>query len=106
MFTLAVQSRLTITNKKASIMQKDIFDRIISFLLGASWAIVLFGAFITFKSFLFLGFGLSVFITLIYIIVSLFMILALDAFAVNRQKLAEAKKQTKLLEKIYSKHTK
>jgi len=87
-------------------MQKDRFDRIISFLLGASWAIVFFGALLTFKSFLPLGLGLSLFITILYILVSLFMILALDAFAVNRQKLVEAKKQTKLLEKIYSKHTK
>ena len=87
-------------------MQKDIFDRIISFLLGASWAIVLFGALITFKTFLILGLGLSLFITILFIIVSLFMILALDAFAVHREKLKEAKKQTKLLEKIYAKHTK
>ncbi len=87
-------------------MQKDIFDRIISFLLGASWAIVLFGALITFKLFIVFGLGLSIFLTLLYIITSLFMILALDAFSVNRQRLNEAKKHTQLLEKIYSKHTK
>ena len=86
-------------------MQKDKFDRIIGFLLGASWAIVIFGALITFKLFLFLGFSLSLFITILFVVVSFFMILALDAFAINRQKLDEAKKQTKLLEKIYSKHT-
>ncbi len=86
-------------------MQKSKFDRIISFLLGASWAIVLFGALITFKTFIFLGFSLSLFITILFVIVSLFMILILDAFAINRQKLLEMKKQTNLLEKIYSKHT-
>ena len=86
-------------------MQKDIFDRIISFLLGASWAIVLFGALITFKIFIVLGLGLAIFITILFIIVSLLIILALDAFMVNKQRLAEAKKQTELLEKIYSKHT-
>ena len=84
-------------------MQKDKFDRIISFLLGASWAIVVFGALITFKLFLFLGFSLSLFITVLFIVISLFMILALDAFAINRQKLQETKKQTELLEKIYFK---
>lgn len=84
-------------------MQKDKFDRIISFLLGASWAIVIFGALITFKLFLFLGFSLALFITVLFVVISLFMILALDSFAVNRQKLQEAKKQTELLEKIYSK---
>jgi len=69
-------------------------------LLGASWAIVIFGALITFKIFLFLGLSTSVFLTLLFIITSLFMILALDAFAINREKLEEAKKQTKLLEEI------
>jgi hypothetical protein len=87
-------------------MQKDKFDRIISFLLGASWAIVLFGTLITFKIFSFLGFSLALFITIVFIVISLFLILALDAFAINRQRLEEAKKQTQLLEKIYSKHTK
>ena len=81
-------------------MQKDKFDRIISFLLGASWAIVIFGALITFKSTFIFGFSLSLFITILYIITSFFMILALDAFAINRQRLQESKKQTKLLEKI------
>ena len=87
-------------------MQKDKFDRIINFLLGASWAIVLFGALITFQSFLILGFPLSLFITIVFVVVSLFLILILDAFVVNRERLDEAKKHTKLLEKIYSKHTK
>lgn len=87
-------------------MQKEKFDRIISFLLGASWAIVLFGTLITFKIFSFLGFSLALFITIIFVVISLFLILALDAFSVNRQRLEEAKKQTQLLEKIYSKHTK
>jgi len=84
-------------------MQKDIFDRIISFLLGASWAVVFFGALITFKVFIFLGFSLSLFLTILFIIMSLFMILALDAFSINRQRLLEARKQTKLLEEINAK---
>ncbi len=86
-------------------MQKDIFDRIISFLLGASWAIVLFGALITFKIFIVLGVGLALFATILFIIFSLLVILTLDAFSVNRERLLESKKQTELLEKIYSKHT-
>jgi len=84
-------------------MQKDRFDRIISFLLGASWAIVIFGALITFKSTLFFGLGLALFLTVLYIVTSLFMILALDSFSINRQRLQESKKQTELLEKINEK---
>ena len=84
-------------------MQKEKFDRIISFLLGASWAIVIFGALITFKSTIFFGLALSLFFTILYIITSLFMILALDAFSINRQRLKELQKQTQLLEQINSK---
>jgi len=87
-------------------MQKDIYERIINFLLGASWAIVLFGALITFKLFIAMSLALAIFLTLFYIIISLFLILGLDAFLVNKKRLQEAKKQTKLLEKIYAKHTK
>jgi uncharacterized membrane protein len=87
-------------------MQKEKFDRIISFLLGASWAVVIFGALVTFQLFSFLGFSLALFITITFIVISFFLILTLDAFVVNRDRLEEAKKQTKLLEKLYSKHTK
>jgi len=87
-------------------MQKDIFDKTISFLLGASWGILLFGALITFKIFLFISLGLAIFLTILYIVTSLFIILALDSFSVNRQRLAESKKQTELLKRLYSKHTK
>ena len=86
-------------------MQKDLYERIISFLLGASWAIVIFGALVTFKITAVFGFSLALFSTLLFIILSLFMILALDAFLVNKQRLQEAKKQTKILEKLYAKHT-
>jgi len=87
-------------------MQKDIYEKIISFLLGASWAIVFFGALITFKIFIIYGFVFATVITLAYIVFSLFLVLLLDAFIVHKQRLQEAKKQTKLLEKIYKKHTK
>jgi hypothetical protein len=86
-------------------MQKDIFDRILNFLLGASWAIVFFGALITFKLFLVLGIVTTILITFLFIIISLFLVLTLDAFSTNKQRLIEAKKQTELLEKIYSSKT-
>lgn len=87
-------------------MQKDRFDRIISFLLGASLAILIFGALITFQIFLFLGISLALFITVIFIVFVLFLILTLDAFSINRQRLEEAKKHTELLQKIESQYTK
>jgi ABC-type multidrug transport system fused ATPase/permease subunit len=84
-------------------MQKDIYDKIISFLLGASWAIVFFGALVTFKTFLVLGVALSIFLTLTFIFFSLFLILTLDFFMTNKKKFEEMKKQTELLEKIEQK---
>ncbi len=84
-------------------MQKDKFSRIISFLLGASSAIIFFGALITFRSFLFLGLPTAIFLTFGYIFLTLFMILALDFFSTNKQKLKEIQKQTDLLEKLLEK---
>ncbi|MEN4045359.1 hypothetical protein [Sulfurimonas sp. NWX367] len=86
-------------------MQKDIYEKIISFLLGASWAIVLFGALFTFKIFINFGIVIAIFTTMVYIFISLFLILAIDAFLVNKQRLQEAKKQTELLEEIYTQVT-
>ncbi len=81
-------------------MQKDIYDRIIGFLQGASWGIVLVGAILTFKLSIFWGSTLAIFLTIFYIVISLFLVLLLDAFRVNRERLQEAKKQTQLLEKL------
>ena len=81
-------------------MQKDIFDKIISFLLGASWAFVVFGAILTFQLLIQFGVGMSLFFTIVFIVISLFMIVLLDALVVNKQKLYEIKKQTLLLEKL------
>ena len=81
-------------------MQKDLFERITSFLLGASWAIMLFGALLTFKITLFFGLYIALFITLLFILVSLFLILVLDALLVNKERLRETQKQTKLLEEL------
>jgi uncharacterized membrane protein YadS len=85
-------------------MQKDKFEKIINFLLGASWAIVLFGALITFQTFFTFGIFISVFMTILFIFISLFMILILDSFLVNREKLEEMKKQTKILEELKLEH--
>lgn len=81
-------------------MRETSFHKIVSFLLGASWAIVLFGALITFKTFLFLGFFTAIFFSIFFVFFSLFIILALDAFVINRKRLEESKKQTKLLEEL------
>lgn len=87
-------------------MQKDIYEKIISFLLGASWGIILLGAYLTFKIFISFGFTFALLATTLFVFIALFLVLVLDALSINRQRLEEAKKQTALLEKIYTKHTK
>jgi hypothetical protein len=84
-------------------MKQDSFDRVLNFLLGASWAFIILGALLTFKFFAIFGTSSGIFASFVYIFFSLFFVLLLDAFIVNRKKLQETKKQTKLLEKIASK---
>jgi membrane-bound ClpP family serine protease len=84
-------------------MKKDPFLRVVNFLLGASWAIIVLGAMLTFKFFIYFGISSAIFTTFIFIFFSLFFVLFLDMFIVNKQRLQETKKQTELLEKIASK---
>jgi uncharacterized membrane protein (DUF106 family) len=83
-------------------MQKDLFERVTSFLLGASWAVMLVGALYIFKVTLSFGLFFSFFIVVLFILCGLLFILILDALIVNKERLREAKKQTKLLEEILS----
>jgi len=84
-------------------MQKDVYSKIIGFLQGASWAVVLVGAYLIFKFSISFGIIFAIFFTILYIIVSLFLILILDALSVHKAKLEEMKKQTQILEKLYEK---
>ena len=81
-------------------MKKTSFERLSSFLLGASWAFVLMGSALVFHSFAIFGIISAIFATFVFIFLALFLVLALDAFVVNRERLEEAKKQTKLLEEL------
>lgn len=83
-------------------MKKDAFERIANFLLGASWGIVVFGSLYIFTVALVHGFATALFVTILFVVLSLFLVLLLDAFLVNKERLREAKKQTQLLEKIHS----
>ena len=81
-------------------MKHEAFTRLLHLLLGASWAFVLLGAWLTFKTFIVFSLSTAVFVTFIYIFFALFIVLALDSFVTNKERLQEAKKQTELLEKI------
>lgn len=81
-------------------MKRSLFDKIISFLLGISWAFIVLGAFITFKLFLFMGVATALFLAILYIIFGLFLVLLLETMLTYRERLDESKKQTQLLQEI------
>lgn len=81
-------------------MQKATFNRILSFLHGASLAFVIIGTFITFRVFLFLGVINALSAAFVFLFISLVITLLIDSFRVNRLRLDEAIKQTQILEKI------
>lgn len=81
-------------------MKRSIFDNIISFLLGISWAFIVVGAYIVFKIFLFMGVASALFFSVLYIILGLFFVLLLETMLTYKERLGESKKQTQLLEEI------
>lgn len=81
-------------------MKRSVFDNIISFLLGISWAFIVLGAYIVFKIFLFMGVGSALFFSILYIVLGLFFILLLETMLTYKERLTESKKQTQLLEEI------
>ena len=83
-------------------MKHEAFSRLLHLLLGAFWAFVIAGALIIFKLFIVFGYSTAVFVTFVYVFFALFIVLALDSFVTNKQRLKEAKKQTELLERILS----
>ncbi len=81
-------------------MKKSSFDALLSFLLGSSWAFIILGAFLTFKTFLFLGVVGAVIITFIFIFIALVLIVILEALMIYKSNSTELKKQTELLQEI------
>ncbi len=78
-------------------MKKTVYETILSFLLGVSWAFLVLGAFLTFESFIEFGLMSAVFSTIIFIFIFLFLILILETMNLYRDNHEENRKQTKLL---------
>jgi predicted membrane-bound spermidine synthase len=84
-------------------LRKSYIEFLISFLSGVSWALVFLGGglfFIIFSHFSFFTGLLGAFIGAVF---GLFMVLIVEIFSVQIQKLEELKRQTKLLEKLLKK---
>ena len=81
-------------------MKKSLFETILSFLLGISWAFLILGSALTFKTFLDYGLFSAIFSTIIFIFMTLFFILLLETMNIYRDSHEEKRKQTKLLSEI------
>jgi hypothetical protein len=84
-------------------LRKSYIEFLISFLLGVSWALVFLGAVLFFFIFLRFGFFIGLLCAFVGAIFGLFMVLAVEIFSVQIQKLSELKRQTKLLETLLKK---
>jgi len=78
-------------------MSKSLFETLLSFLLGISFAFLILGSVLTFKTFLDLGLFAAIFSTIIFAFITLFFILILETMNLYREGHEEKRKQTKLL---------
>ncbi len=81
-------------------MRKSLFETILSFLLGISWAFFFLGALLTFDTFIDFGFFAALFGTIVFAFVTLLFILLLETMNLYRESHEEKKKQTQLLSEI------
>ena len=75
-------------------------ETIISFLLGAAWALVLLGAIFLFWSFLPFGFIIALMAGMIGSLFGLFLVVMLEVASLQFEKLRELKHQREILESI------
>ena len=81
-------------------LSSPLLSLLINFLLGASWAFALIGASTLFFSLLNLGIFYALVGAFMGALPALFMVLLIEYFLMREEKLAELKKQTKLLEEL------
>ena len=81
-------------------MQDTTFNKILSFLHGASIAFIVIGSFATFTFFLSFGLPQALSLSFVFIFLSLVIVLVIDALGNKRALLHEQKKQTEILERI------
>lgn len=82
-------------------MQRQTFDALLSFMLGAVWAFIVVGAFVTFSLFSFLGYWLAVVATFVFLFVAFLIVLLLEALLMFRRSEEERRHQTRLLEALH-----
>ncbi|MGZ5208821.1 MAG: hypothetical protein ACXWB0_07370 [Sulfuricurvum sp.] len=81
-------------------MKHSTHDMLLSFLVGASWAFAIIGAWVTFQSFVFLGLVTAILFTFLFLFLALFIIVVLENLSLSRDRYNESLKQTALLKEI------
>ncbi len=81
-------------------MQESLFNKILSFLHGASVAFIVLGTFATFTYFSPFGLAQALSISFVFIFISLVIVLWVDSLNTKRVTLREMKKQTEILERM------
>ncbi len=75
-------------------------NRLVSFLSGASWAFTIVGVWVTFQSFLFLGWLNALLFTFLFLFLAFLILSLLDHIILSREHYKETLKQTAILEEI------
>ncbi|WP_201353033.1 hypothetical protein [Hydrogenimonas urashimensis] len=81
-------------------MKRTIAETLVSFLLGAAWAVVLLGALFLFWSFLPFGIFIAIMAGIVGSLFGLLCVVLLEVAALQFDKYRELKHQTRLLEQI------
>jgi len=81
-------------------LKRSFLGFLINFLLGVVWALAILTVAFTLKSYMVLGFGVAILISLFASLPSLFLIVILEFILSSEEKSDEMRKQTKLLEDI------
>ncbi|BDY12081.1 hypothetical protein [Hydrogenimonas cancrithermarum] len=81
-------------------MRQTLAETIISFLLGAAWALVLLGAAFLFWSFFPFGIVIALMAALVGSLFGLLFVVLLEVAALQFEKMRELRRQTKILESI------
>jgi ABC-type lipoprotein release transport system permease subunit len=81
-------------------LKKRNFELLISFLAGASWALVVFGALKLFMMFWHAGLLYAILGAFVGAIGGLFLVLIVEVCSIQYKKLEELKRQTEILEKL------
>jgi hypothetical protein len=75
-------------------------NKLVSFLSGASWAFTIIGVWVTFQSFLFLGWLNALLFTFLFLFLAFLILSLLDHIILSQEHYKETLKQTEILEEI------